>query len=49
MNVKHLPPEEMKGKVLRFRVTDEEHKKFMKLAKSTLNKPGIGQLSKALL
>ena len=34
MNVKHLPPEEMKGKVLRFRVTDEEHKKFMKLAKS---------------
>ena len=34
MNVKHTPPENMKEKVLRFRVTDEEHEKFMKLAKS---------------
>ena len=34
MNVKHLPPEEMKKKVLRFRVTDEEHERLMKQAKS---------------
>ena len=34
MNVKHIPPEDMKKKVLRFRVTDEEHERLMKQAKS---------------
>ena len=34
MNVKHIPPEDMKKKVLRFRVTDEEHERLMQQAKS---------------
>ena len=34
MNVKHIPPEDMKKKVLRFRVTDEEHERLMKQAKN---------------
>lgn len=34
MNVKHIPPEDMKKKVLRFHVTDEEHERLMKQAKN---------------
>ena len=34
MNVKHKKPSEMKEKVIRFRVTEEEHTRFMEQAKS---------------
>lgn len=33
MNVKHKKPSEMKEKVIRFRVTEEEHTRFMEQAK----------------
>ena len=34
MNVKHKKPSEMKEKVIRFRVTEEEHTRFMEQAKN---------------
>ena len=34
MNVPNLQPKEMKDKVIRFRVTEEEHAAFMQQAKS---------------
>ena len=33
MNVKHTPPEKMKEKFIRFRVTEAEHAAFMQQAK----------------
>lgn len=33
MNVPHTPPEDMKVKCIRFRVTEEEHIELMKQAK----------------
>lgn len=34
MNVKHTPPQKMKDKVIRFRVTENEHAEFMQQAKN---------------
>lgn len=33
MNVPHLQPEEMKDKLIRFRVTEAEHAEYMRQAK----------------